>query len=90
MLIYPGWRDDNITVPKDAPQTFLVCADDDPSHVVITVNQYLALQKQGVSSEMHIYSSGKHGFGLRAPASEPVSQWPDRLKDWMTARQLLR
>jgi endo-1,4-beta-xylanase len=53
------------------------------------VNQYLALQKQGISAEMHIYSSGKHGFGLRAPASEPVSTWPARLKDWMVERKLL-
>jgi endo-1,4-beta-xylanase len=90
LLIYPGWRPDTvITVPKDAPQTFLVCADDDPSHVVITVNQYLALEKQGISAEMHIYSSGKHGFGLRAPASQEVSQWPERMKDWMVERKLL-
>jgi acetyl esterase/lipase len=76
-------------VPKDAPPTFLTCADDDPSHVVTTVNFYLALQKQGISSEMHIYDSGKHGFGLRAPASQTVSTWTDRLKDWLTERKLL-
>jgi len=87
--VYPGFRPGAITVPKDAPPTFLVCADDDPSHVVTTVNLYLDLQKQGVSAEMHIYASGKHGFGLRAPASLPVSTWPDRLKDWMTDRKIL-
>jgi endo-1,4-beta-xylanase len=84
VLVYPGFRPGAITVPKDAPPSFLVCADDDPSHVVTTVNLYLDLEKQGVSSEMHIYAHGKHGFGLRAPASLPVSTWPDRLKDWLT------
>jgi endo-1,4-beta-xylanase len=87
--VYPGFKPGSITVPKDAPPTFLVCADDDPSHVVTTVNFYLDLQKQGISSEMHIYDSGKHGFGLRAPATQPVSTWTDRLKDWLTERKLL-
>ena len=89
VLVYPGFRPGAITVPKDAPPSFLVCADDDPSHVVTTVNLYLDLEKQGVPSEMHIYASGKHGFGLRAPAALPVATWPDRLKDWMVDRKLL-
>jgi acetyl esterase/lipase len=90
MLIYPGWRSDTvITVPKDAPPAFLVCADNDPSHVVLTANLYLDLEKQGVSSELHIYADGKHGFGLRAPTTMPVSTWPDRLKDWLADRKIV-
>jgi acetyl esterase/lipase len=88
--VYPGFRPGTITVPKDAPPAFLVCADDDPTHVVTTVNLYLDLQKAGVSTEMHIYASGKHGFGLRAPAAQPVSTWPDRLSDWLVERNLMR
>ena len=90
VIVYPGFRPGTITVPKDAPPAFLVCADDDPSHVVTTVNLYLDLQKQGISSEMHIYATGKHGFGLRAPQSLPVSTWPDRLKEWMINKNLLK
>ena len=90
ILIYPGWRSDTvITVPKDAPPAFLVCADNDPSHVRLTAQLYLDLEKQGVSSELHIYADGKHGFGLRAPAGMPVSSWPDRMKEWMVDRKLL-
>jgi acetyl esterase/lipase len=89
-VVYPGFRPGAITVPKDAPPTFLVCADDDPSRVVTTVNLYLDLQKQGVSSEMHIYATGKHGFGLRAPQALPVATWPDRMKEWMVDRKLLK
>jgi endo-1,4-beta-xylanase len=88
VVVYPGFKPGTITVPKNAPPTFLVCADDDPSHVVTTVNLYLDLHKQGISSEMHIYASGKHGFGLRA-TNLPVATWPDRLKDWMIERKLL-
>jgi endo-1,4-beta-xylanase len=86
--VYPGFPDGMITVPKDAPQTFLVCADDDPTHVVTTVKLYLDLQKQGVSTEMHIYASGKHGFAMNK-TSLPVATWPDRLHDWMLERKIL-
>lgn len=88
VVVYPGFRPGTITVPKDAPPTFLVCADDDRSHVVTTVNLYLDLEKQGVSSEMHIYASGKHGFGMK-PSNLPVATWPDRLKAWMIDRKIL-
>jgi endo-1,4-beta-xylanase len=88
VVVYPGYAKGMITVPKDAPQTFLVCADNDASHVVTTVNLYLDLQKQGVPSEMHIYSAGAHGFGMR-PSNLPVSTWPDRLRDWLIQRKLL-
>ncbi len=88
VVVYPGYKPGTITVPKDTPQTFLVCADNDPSHVVTTVNLYLDLQKQGVSSEMHIYSSGGHGFGIRE-SKLPVSSWPERLKQWMADRKII-
>jgi endo-1,4-beta-xylanase len=90
VVVYPGFRPGAVTVPKNAPPTFLVCADDDPSHVVTTVNLYLDLQKEGVSAEMHIYASGRHGFGLRAPATQPVSTWTDRLWDWMKERGVVK
>jgi acetyl esterase/lipase len=89
VVVYPGFRPGTITVPKDAPRTFLVCADDDRSHVVTTVNLYLDLEKQNVPSEMHIYASGGHGFGLRQ-SSKPVATWPERLKDWMVDQKLLK
>jgi endo-1,4-beta-xylanase len=88
VVVYPGYRPGTITVPKDAPPTFLVCADDDRSHVVTTVNLYLDLEKQQVPAEMHIYGSGDHGFGLRSKL--PVGNWPDRLLDWMRDRKLLQ
>lgn len=89
VVVYPGWAKETVvTAPKNAPQSFLVCADNDPSHVVTTVNLYLELQKQGVSSEMHIYSSGGHGFAL-VDKKAPVSTWNQRLIDWMHDRKLL-
>jgi acetyl esterase/lipase len=87
VVVYPGFRPGVITVPKDAPPTFLVCADDDRSHVVTTVNLYLDLEKQGVSSEMHIYAAGGHGFGMK-PKQLPVDSWPDRLREWFADRKI--
>ena len=66
-----------------------MCTDEDRSHVVTTVNLYLDLEKQGVPTEMHIYASGAHGVGMR-PSRLPVATWPDRLRDWMVDRKLLR
>jgi endo-1,4-beta-xylanase len=88
VIVYPGFKPGEITVPKDAPPAFLVCADNDKSHVVTTVNLYLDLQKQGISSEMHIYAAGGHGFGMRQ-TNLPAATWPDRLLAWMTDRKLL-
>ncbi len=86
--IYPGFKPGTITVPKDAPPTFLMCTDEDRAHVVTTVNLYLELEKQGVPSEMHIYASGPHGVGMR-PGHLPVATWPDRFHDWLVDRKLV-
>jgi len=87
--IYPGFKPGTIAVPKDAPPAFLMCTDEDRSHVVTTVNLYLDLEKQGVPTEMHIYARGPHGVGMR-PSPLPVATWPDRLRDWMVDRKLMK
>jgi len=97
ILVYPFYRPGPrqagatplFPVPKDAPQTFLVCADDDRSHVEPTVKFYLELEAQGVPTEMHIYSYGAHGFALRPTArSAPVMTWTDRLREWLADRNI--
>jgi acetyl esterase/lipase len=90
--IYPGYRADGgeadsaaqFPVPKDAPPAFLVCADDDRPHVEATVKFYLELEANHIPSEMHIYTYGGHGFGLRPTKKPaPVMGWTDRLKEWL-------
>lgn len=75
-------------IPKDAPPAFLVCADDDRSHVEPTVKFYLELEANHISTEMHIYAYGEHGFALRPTKKPgaPVESWPDRLVAWMAER----
>src|SRR2546425_6774421 len=89
VVVYPGYKPGTITVPKNAPPTFLVCADNDRSHVVTTVNLYLDLEKQGVPSEMHIYASGGPRVGLREKPP-PGGRWPGRLKQWMGGPKILK
>lgn len=88
VVVYPGFKPGSVTVPKDAPKTFLVCADNDRSHVTATVELYLGLEKQQVPAEMHIYATGGHGFALR-DVHAPVSTWNARLLDWMKDQKLL-
>jgi len=94
-LIYPWYRpganhpEDKpiFPVPNDAPPAFLVCADDDRSHVEPTVKFYLELEAAHIPAEMHIYAYGGHGFGLRPTKKEaPVMTWPDRFKEWLVER----
>jgi len=89
VIVYPGYPAGSITVPKDAPPAFLVCADNDPSHVVTTVQLYLDLEKQKIPAEMHIYGSGGHGFGPY-PKTGAVATWTDRLNDWFRDRGIIK
>jgi hypothetical protein len=36
----------------------------------------------GVSVEMHLYSEGKHAFGLR-PTQYPITRWPVLVETWL-------
>ena len=83
--IYPGIRAENVSVTRDTPPTFMLCADNDKGPSLAIPALYLALKKVGVPAELHIYNSGGHGFGYR-PGAMPVikSTWVLRLQDWMS------
>jgi acetyl esterase/lipase len=99
VLIYPWYRpgankpDEPAIFPvaKDGPPVFMVCADDDRSHVEPTVKFYLELEAAHIPTEMHIYAYGGHGFGLRPTKKEaPVMKWPARLEEWMAERGIAK
>ena len=49
----------------------------------------LAWDKEGTEiAELHIYSRGGHGYGMR-PSDNPVSNWPKRCEQWMRTSGLL-
>ncbi|MCI0705224.1 MAG: alpha/beta hydrolase [Planctomycetia bacterium] len=82
-------------VTKDTPPVFIFHTSADTAVVPENaVRFYRACKKAGVPVELHIYEKGKHGVGLgRDPkwtgGEKSVATWPDRLTDWMKARELL-
>jgi endo-1,4-beta-xylanase len=85
-LIYPGIRAETYTVPKEMPVTFLLCADNDRGPATALAGLYPKLQAAGVKTELHIYASGGHGFGINpnTRSHAPVATtWQLRLGDWL-------
>jgi endo-1,4-beta-xylanase len=86
-LIYPG-RANLIKPDKNSPPAFLACAyDDRPDISAGLAEVYLRFHEAGVPTELHIFNSGGHGFGLRpnSPA-KPVYAWPERFVEWLDER----
>ncbi len=91
--IYPGHMLENTTrafqlnpkvpVTKDTPPMLIIQAGDDPvDPVKNSLVLYIALQKAGVPTELHLYAHGGHAFGLR-PSPNPVTEWPQLLERWL-------
>lgn len=73
----------DIQVTSHTPPTFLVQAQDDPTDPVEnSLVYYAALEKAGVTAEMHIFARGGHAFGLR-PTSAPITRWPTMAEHWL-------
>ena len=49
---------------------------------------FVELKVARVPAELHIYSKGGHGYGIR-PSDHPVSTWNSRLGDWLKVQGLL-
>jgi acetyl esterase/lipase len=83
-LIYPGRSADIQPKSKDYPPVFLACAyNDRPDIGEGLAEVYLRFKRAGVPTELHIYSSGGHGFGLRSTNKKPVGKWMDRFEEWL-------
>jgi acetyl esterase/lipase len=75
-------------VPADAPPYFGVIASDDG----LCLDDFLHTSQlwiaAGAPTEIHVYETGSHGFGLR-PQGSPVDAWTTRLADWLATRELI-
>lgn len=97
VLVYPAYlqakdKDElmpDIRVNAESPPTFFAHASNDGVKSDNSVIMYLALKRAGVPAEMHIYTTGGHGFGLR-PSDQPCSTWPARCADWMRSQGFLK
>jgi acetyl esterase/lipase len=73
----------DIRVRADTPPTFLLQAEnDDVDGVKQSLAYYVALQKAGVATELHLYAKGGHAFGLRA-TNLPIGRWPQLVEQWL-------
>ncbi len=90
ILIYAAWLvnddgsliDDLIVTKKSSP-TFLVHAFDDRVSPMSSLSLVTELKRKGVSSELHLYESGGHGYGLRPVKDQPVTRWAGLCRDWL-------
>lgn len=77
------------TVPADAPPAFILAATDDPlnlaPHSVELYNDWVAA---GKSAELHLYSTGGHGFGMKRQEL-PSDRWIELLGDWLSVQGLM-
>ena len=72
-----------LQVTADTPPAILIHSDDDTAvPAENSIAYYKALRAQNVSSEMHIYPYGGHGYSL-AIGKGHLSTWPDRVIDWI-------
>ena len=98
IVIYPGYLavaekgmefNPEIPVTAETPPTFLVQAEDDPVHVENAIEYFMALKKAGVAAELHVYTKGGHGYGLR-PTELPVTHWPVLAATWLRTIGVVR
>ncbi|MEM7015520.1 MAG: alpha/beta hydrolase, partial [Verrucomicrobiota bacterium] len=78
-----------LLVKPDTPPAFIFQTDaDKPVPAENCVLFYLALRKQGIPAEMHIYQNGPHGVGLMQ--GDPIlGTWGGHLRDWMRSNSFL-
>lgn len=67
---------------RETPPMFIAQAYDDGVPVENAVTIFSELKKAGAPAELHIYSEGGHGYGLRE-TRQPVTTWNHRMADWM-------
>lgn len=90
MLIYPAYlAGENfslapeIELSNETPPTFIVQTQDDYRLLNSSLFYYYALKESKVSTTMHLYPSGGHGYGLRN-TGDLVNEWPYRAISWLS------
>ena len=72
-----------LQVTEDTPPAILIHSDDDRGvPVENSIAYYKALRANKVSSELHIYPYGGHGYSL-AIGQGHLATWPDRVIQWI-------
>ena len=94
ILIYPAYLAnsggtallDHVQVDEHTPPMFLVHAADDTVQPESSVLLWLELKRNKIPAELHVFSRGGHGYGLRA-TDMPVTTWPQACAAWLKAEK---
>jgi acetyl esterase/lipase len=79
-----------IQITAKTPPTFLAQAYDDKGSLAEgSTLAFLALRRAQIPADLHIYSTGGHGFGLRPNGTQAPADWPGRAELWLKTRGLL-
>ena len=95
MLVYPYLLgedeklDSAMKVTSETPNTILIHTQDDSVKPESSIYYFLALKEAKVASELHIFPTGGHGYGLR-PSEHAVSKWPEVCTAWMKKLDILK
>jgi acetyl esterase/lipase len=66
----------------------LQAENDNTAHVETSLVYFQALKDAKVAAEIHIFTEGGHGFGLR-PTELPISRWPALAETWLHTIHML-
>jgi acetyl esterase/lipase len=88
-MIYGGPFGVMPAIPPGLPPMFLAWAQDDPVALDPVVRFHDALTTAGYRPEVHIFSAGGHGFGMRVQGTSS-DHWIDAFYFWLEAQGLTR
>jgi acetyl esterase/lipase len=78
------------SVTKDTPPTFIFQTNADTTVPAENATYYyLALRKNKIPAELHIFERGPHGVGL-AMDDPALSEWSKLLTNWMRVHELIK
>jgi acetyl esterase/lipase len=97
VLLYPAYLlDENdpdelspeIKVTESTPPAFMAVSGDDKKFVEGSARFYIEMHRNNRPCELHIFTGGRHGFGLDKIDS-PIKQWSILAEQWMNELGLL-
>lgn len=85
-----SWTIKEKGVPADAPPLFVLASTDDQLQLAPhSVQIYQDWVKAGKPAELHLYSKGGHGFGMRKQ-NLPSDRWIQLFADWLDVQGLMK
>jgi endo-1,4-beta-xylanase len=89
VLIYPAWLVErgstlieDLKITPETPPMFLAHAANDSVTCLSSVGLFTALKQKDVPAELHVFTSGGHGFGGRTTGM-PTDAWKSLCRTWI-------